>query len=381
MRVLRVLTRANLGGPARQCLNLCAQDQASGLQTLWAFGSCGRGETELPLEGLPICEVDAVDQDARGGLRLRHLGRDLMPWSGGRATRELRRVIRRFAPEVVHTHTSQAGWYGRRAAWAEGVPVTAHTFHGLILRDYYGAWSSRLLQARERRLAGRTDLLCAVSPSCAAELRQLRIAGHQLEVVPPAVQLFAPSAEARRQARERLALTEGCFALGFVGRLVAIKRPRLFVELLRELPDVQGRVLGAGPALDGESLPGNLRCLGAQADAPDLLPGFDALVLCSRREGLPLVALEAFAAGVPVIGLEVPGVADALGPWGAGILVPERAGVRGLVEAVDRLRQRPALRAELREKARAGLGRFAPAAVGQQLAAGYRRLVEARAKR
>jgi glycosyltransferase involved in cell wall biosynthesis len=71
------------------------------------------------------------------------------------------------------------------------------------------------------------------------------------------------------------------------------------------------------------------------------MSAYDALVLPSRREGCPLVAIEAFAAGVPVVGFDVPGVRDALGPWGSGILVPESHGSEGLASALRSLRASP----------------------------------------
>jgi glycosyltransferase involved in cell wall biosynthesis len=124
-------------------------------------------------------------------------------------------------------------------------------------------------------------------------------------------------------------------AIGFVGRLVPIKRPGLFVALARELPQVEAFVIGDGPlrgALERDAPP-NLRWLGARADAADLLPGLDLLVLPSRREGFPVAAVEAAAAGIRTVGFAVPGLVDLAELPGVVRLVADGSGVDGLLAA------------------------------------------------
>ena len=116
---------------------------------------------------------------------------------------------------------------------------------------------------------------------------------------------------------------------------------------------------------------------GARQEMQRYLAGLDALVLCSRREGCPLVALEAFAAGVPVVGFDVPGVRDVLATWGEGLLVPVGDGVEGLAGAVRRLRAEAGLSDCLVATARAALGRFAPRAVASALHGHYARALDA----
>ena len=175
----------------------------------------------------------------------------------------------------------------------------------------------------------------------------------------------------RVDARQLLGLSADDFAVGFVGRLVPVKRPSMFATMLDHLPDVRGIVFGTGPLADEIGSRPNLEMRGAVLDLHRSLAGLDALVLCSRREGCPLVALEAFAAGVPVVGLDVPGVRDALGAWGAGRLVAESEGAAGLAAAVAALRKRPDAGRDLVDRARAGLGRFAPAVVATTLREAY----------
>ena len=373
MRVLRILTRGNVGGPMRQALGLWGADADAGLQTLLAVGACPADETQMPRGGIPDLEPSNLTPDSRGFVSLSRLGRAARPWRDVLATRELRRIIQLFRPDVVHTHTSQAGFFGRRAAIAEGVPVIAHTFHGHVLTDYYAKPVSALFRRLEARLARRTDALFAVSESCRLELEALRVGEGRIEVLPPAVDLAAFAQSDRVTARAALGLSDGDFAIGMVGRLVPIKRPELFVQLVAMTPGVQGFVFGDGPLRErmARRSGARLHLRGATPDMERYLAGLDALVLCSKREGCPLVAIEAFAAGVPVIGLDVPGVSDVLGEWGAGLSVPENAGVEGLARAVTDLQQDPTMAVEIVERGRLGLARFDSRAVASRLRERY----------
>src|SRR5690606_7996391 len=166
LRVLRVVTRPNLGGPARQAFALWHAHRALGVPTLLVTGVCRRGEPAFDLEahGLPRLgceEAVALGRDALGVCVLERLGRAVAPWSDLRALSALRALVASFAPDVVHTHTSKAGVLGRLAA--RDAAVVAHTFHGLVLRDYWSWPLARAARLIEQWLARRTDLLFAVS--------------------------------------------------------------------------------------------------------------------------------------------------------------------------------------------------------------------------
>jgi glycosyltransferase involved in cell wall biosynthesis len=380
MRICRLLTRPNLGGPTRQAGALYQAHRALGARTLLVVGRCEAGETalraaELGVPELPLAEAMERGPEAEGWVELESLRRRIHLARDRRAGQQLRALLRTFRPDVVHTHTSKAGLLGRRAARAVGVPLVAHTFHGHVLRGYYGPLRSRLLALFERRAARHTDLLCAVSPSCADELAELGVAPRErIALVPPAVPLTMAVPEARQQARQRLGIGTDEWVVACAGRLVEVKRMDRFVAAVALVPDLTGRLFGDGPLrpeLERMAVP-RVRLCGADPDLPALLPAFDALVVPSAREGCPLVALEAFAAGVPVVGFDVPGVRDVLGPWGGGVMVPEREGPRGLADALHRLKTEPGLAARCIAAGRSGLFRFEPAAVAAGLLRSYR---------
>lgn len=338
--VVRVLTRPNEGGPTRQAIALWHAMRALGVPTLLVTGRVRRGETAISpaAHGVPAIGLAAVLGGVREGwLEVPTMGRAVAPWSDWLASRALARVLRACRPDVVHTHTSKAGLVGRRAAWAAGVPVVAHTFHGHVLRDYFPAPLSWSLARVERRLAARTDALVAVSASCADELAALGVAPRaRFAVVAPAVPTTAVAP--RAVARERLGIAPDALRVACVGRLAPVKRVDRFIAALRQLSGIGGDVLGDGPLrarLQSAAAGVDVRFLGSVPEAGQWLAAYDAVVLAGRREGFPLVAVEAARAGVPIAGCDVPGVVDAVAALG-GELAPEAAGPAGLAAAIAR---------------------------------------------
>jgi glycosyltransferase involved in cell wall biosynthesis len=376
MRLVRILTRPNLGGPMLQAIQLWHAMRALGVRTVLVVGQCQPGESAVDLRacGIPLLGWHDLAPDCEGILPLPQLSNS-WPWLGERAAlQHLTAVLQRTQPEVVHTHTSKAGWLGRRAAAACAIPVVAHTFHGHVLRDYFGPIRSRLLARLERKLARTTHLLFAVSHSCADELAALGVAPRErFHIVPPAVARMPMLS--RAAARQRLGASEHDTLLACVGRLVPVKRVDHFLACVEELPDAHGHVFGDGPlgphlGQRARSQP-RIHMHGSDPAVRTLLPAFDALVLPSRREGLPLVAVEAFEAGVPVVGYHVPGTLDAV-RLGSGFLIEERAGPSGLAAMVRHLQQVPDLRARCIAAGVAARAQFDPERIAAQLIQAYR---------
>lgn len=350
LRLLRVLTRPNLGGPTRQAIALWHAHAALGVETLLVTGTVGPEEVQLSpaAHGVPMAPSDG---NGPGWLQLPCLQRGIAVMGDLRARRALRGLMRTFRPDVVHSHTSKAGYIARRAAFAERIEVVAHTFHGHVLKDYFGRLPSLGLAWLERRLARRTHVLFAISPSCADELAECQVAARERFVVTaPAVAL--PSVMSRERGRQQLGIEPNEWRVCAVGRLVPIKRLGDFVHAVAIAKSLHGDVIGDGPErarlqqLATQQAPGRVVIRGVEPDIARLLPAYDAVVLPSVREGCPLVAIEAFAAGVPVVGYDVPGVRDALRHFGRGLLVPEASGPAGLAGALQALRDQDALRLE-----------------------------------
>ena len=365
MRVMRILSRPNVGGPTAQAIALWHAHARRGVTTLLVTGRCGVDEAAQSPAAHGVPRVDPfVDPGAGGWFELQSLGRGIAPWRDWQSLRRLRELIRRWQPDVVHTHTSKAGALGRLAVPARSGVRVVHTFHGHVLADYFGPVRSFLLRRIERWLARRADALIGVSPSCVDELVAFGIAPRErFSVIAPAVATVAPLP--RDVARQRLGLPANGVCIATVGRLVPIKRIDHFIDVVAALPDATGVVIGDGPlraqlTARAATLGDRCRFVGVRDDVGAVLSAFDAVLLTGRREGLPLVAVEAFAAGVPVMGYDVPGVRDALATFGSGALVPERGGPAALAQAVSAVLARPDERQRMVAAGAAAVGGFAP---------------------
>ncbi|MEX1264151.1 MAG: glycosyltransferase [Actinomycetota bacterium] len=324
-RVLRVVTRLNVGGPARQAVYLTRELAARGFDTRLAWGASGPGEGELtPPNDCP-------------STYLPWLGRGLDPVGDVRTLHALRGIMRRWRPQVVHTHLAKAGALGRSAAVPAGAPVVVHTFHRHVLQEYFSRLKNATFAAAERRLAARTDALIAVAPCVRDDLLALGIGREdQWHVVPVGVDVATLLSDRvpRDEARARLGLPLDGPAIGVVGRLAPIKDHRTFFEaaarVIADRPDVTIVVAGDGELrsrLEPEAraiLGDSVRFLGWVHDLPALYGALDIVALTSRLEGTPVSLIEAAATGTPAVATAVGGVAEVVRDRETGLLVPPR---------------------------------------------------------
>ncbi len=150
IKILRVIARLNMGGPALHVSYLTAGLRERGYDTTLVAGTLARGEDSMSFV------ADARDVEV---VRIDELGREISPLRDLVATLRLARLIRRERPDILHTHTAKAGTVGRVAALLAGrraPPIVVHTFHGHVLRGYFGPLRSRLFRLLERWLAART---------------------------------------------------------------------------------------------------------------------------------------------------------------------------------------------------------------------------------
>jgi glycosyltransferase involved in cell wall biosynthesis len=354
-RVVRIIARLNIGGPALHTMHLTA-GMAERYPTLLVAGAVDTGEADLYAEA----EARALPL-----LRLPELGRRLRPWQDAVALFKLVRLLRRERPRIVHTHTAKAGTLGRLAAILAGVPVRVHTYHGHVFSGYFGPWTTRAFLLVERLLARFTTRLVTVSEGQARELveRYGICSAKQMQVIPLGLELdpFAPARSAPlAPLLGREIGVSGVPLITIVGRLAPIKNHDLFLAAGARLAESGARfhlvVVGSGPEeprlrrqAEALGLQGRISFLGWRRDLDRIYAGSDIVVLTSRNEGTPVCLIEALSAGRAVVSTNVGGVSEVLQGGELGLLVPGDD-VDALAAALKRLLDDPALRAELGRK-------------------------------
>ena len=365
IKILRVIARLNMGGPALHVAYLTSGLRDRGYDTTLVAGSLARGEDSM-----------AFVADARdvGVVQINELGREISPLRDLLATVKLARLIRRERPDILHTHTAKAGTVGRVAAMLAGrkaPPIVVHTFHGHVLRGYFGPFRSRVFLLLERWLASRTTVLIAVSPQVRDDLVALGVAPpERFAVIRLGIELgerVAGEQNGRVESRRYLGIGSNRFAVGWIGRMTAVKRTDDVLVAFKRLRDdgVDAVLCMVGDGPDRPELEqrahelGIVRdtlFLGYQEEVAPFYAAFDALVLPSSNEGTPVSAIEALAAGRPVVATRVGGVPDVVVEGEDGFLV-EPGATDDIADRLAQLARDP----ELRERmGRAGRERVLP---------------------
>ena len=317
--VVRLITRLNIGGPARQALIL-TRELADQYPTYLAAGRPDPSEGELRDPAVTVHDVPLV--------------RPVQPAQDARAARAVHRVLREVRPRVLHTHMAKAGSVGRSAAIALGRdrPKLVHTFHGHVLEGDFNPAVQRAFVEAERMLARRTDVLVAVSPQIRDQLLELRIGRpDQYRVISLGLDLdgFLAVAAPAGALRRQLGLEPAVPLVGIVGRLVPIKAVDVLLHAIASLNDVHLAVVGDG--VERASLEQIARDLGIaervhftgwSEDVPAAMSDLDVVALTSRNEGTPVALIEALAAGRPVVATDVGGVRHVVEDGVTGLLAP-----------------------------------------------------------
>jgi len=387
IRVLRVIARLNMGGPALHVAYLTDGLRSRGYETTLVAGTLARGEDSMAFvaEGLGV-EVITIPE----------LGREISPVRDLVATVRLARLIRRLHPQIVHTHTAKAGTVGRLAARLAGgsrPPIVVHTFHGHVLRGYFGPFRSRLFRVLERWLARWSTVLVAVSPQVRDDLIALGVApAEKFVVVRLGIELDQRVANSGGAAETRryLGIEPDRFAVGWIGRMTTIKRTEDVLSGFKGLREngVDATLCLVGDGPERERLEqyahelGIIRdtlFLGYQEDVGPLYTAFDALVLPSANEGTPVSVIEALASRTPVVATRVGGVPDVVRDGVDGFLV-DAGDTAALAERLTRLASDRSLRERMGDAARERVvPRYAVDRLVDDIDRLYRSLLEERA--
>jgi len=273
-------------------------------------------------------------------IEISEMRRSILPFNDIISYFKIKKIIRQFKPDIVHTHASKSGAIGRLAAKSCKVPIVIHTFHGHVFHSYFSKFMSSMVVKMETYLATKTDAIVAVSDSQRKELTEVyKIApAEKVFTVPLGFNLdkFSIDQENKRNIfRAKYGFAQSELLIGIIGRLVPIKNHEMFLEvaaIIKERKDkntnVRFVIIGDGEsraALQIKAAELQLSCsyyITRPKEQTDIvitswetaidqaLAGLDIIVLTSNNEGTPVSLIEAQAALKPVVTTNVGGVVD-----------------------------------------------------------------------
>lgn len=328
-RIVRIIARLNVGGPAKHVVWLTSGLEEAGYRSLLVAGTVPEGEEDMSY---------FAEQTGVTPLYIPEMSREIS-LKDAITTWKLFRLLLRERPDIVHTHTAKAGTVGRVAGFfyrwlTPGVLLGrprackfVHTYHGHVFHSYYGRVKTGVFLAIERLLARLvTDRILVVSEQQKAEINQAFRVGRrdQFRVVRLGLDLgmFANHESRRAKFRKELGVDDETVLVGIVGRLTEIKNHEMFLQTAArvKLPNVRFVIVGDGSLR--ETLEQQARALGLEKrvifaggrkDPEYFYPALDICALTSRNEGTPLTLIEAMANARPVIATSVGGVVDLVG--------------------------------------------------------------------
>src|SRR5207248_9595318 len=233
VRVLRVIARLNMGGPALHVAYLTAGLAKRGYETTLVAGSLARGEDSMAF---------VADELGLDVVHVPELHRDISPVRDVIAALRLAQLIRRQRPAILHTHTAKAGAVGRMAALLAGrarPPIVVHTFHGHVLRGYFGPVRTGFFRLLERALARMSTRLIAVSPQVRDDLVALKVAKpEKFEVVRLGIELderIELDESLGAETRRVMGIPPERFVVGWIGRMTSIKNTDVVLRVFAAL--------------------------------------------------------------------------------------------------------------------------------------------------
>lgn len=381
VKILRVVTRLNIGGPSRHVDALCSFLNGEKFRTVLVHGCLSSGERQNP-----------VFPKASRCVYLPSLKREIHPWHDLRAFFGILRLVLSEKPHIVHTHMAKAGALARIAGWIAGVPIMIHTYHGHIFDGYFASWKTRMFVWIERFLARCTDCFVAMGKEVGQELaeRYFICPPEKIRIFYPGLDLapYLTSEKYRGQLRKEFRLGEGDLLVAMIGRLSPVKRPQLFVRIadriVQQRPNIKFLLVGGGEEeedvlnmIKDKGLQKKILFLGWRSDLPLIYSDVDIVFQCSTDEGTPNVLIEALACAKPVVATRVGSISEVVEDKKAGFLA-DKEDEEGLIQYLLLLSDDPDLRRRMGNYGREFVrGRFSTEKLVLQTEDLYRQLLTA----
>lgn len=343
IKVLRIITRMNIGGPARQAALLSSELSKKDFDCILLTGALSKSEGDMTY---------AAEESGVTPLVIPEIGREISLFGDLAGFFKIYGIIRKERPEIVHTHTAKAGAIGRLAARMAGVPVVIHTFHGHVFHSYFSPAKTNFFLAVERILAALTDKIITISGKQKDEIKRYLKIGNsgKLALIPLGFDLRRFLVDKDESAlRAALDIPKDALVLGIVGRLTAVKDHKAFLKAAREIKArnsaraVRFLVVGDGELRDDLAklaadlgLQRDVIFTGWRKDIDALYRIMDVAALTSLNEGTPVSLIEALASARPAVAVDVGGVRDVIENGKSGFVVAS-GDVSGFAGAVTEL--------------------------------------------
>lgn len=332
IKVLRIIHRFSISGPPFH-VALLTKYLGKNFDTKLIGGVPDEGEADS-FYVLEKYEVQATI--------IPELRRSVNFFSDIKAYFKIKKIIKEYKPDIVHTHASKAGALGRFAAYNSGAKIIVHTYHGHVFHSYFGKFKTSIYKFVERYLAKKTTGIVAISES---QKRELSDVFHicpkdKIEVIPLGLELdtFASiTSEKRQAARERFGLHEEDFAIAIVGRLAPIKDHLFFLNVVEQLlikskHSLKIFIVGDGTEKEviqrraneiNAKFPNSIHLTSWIREMAQVYHALDLVCLTSKNEGTPVTLIEAQAAALPVVSTDVGGVRDVVLDQVSGFVLPK----------------------------------------------------------
>lgn len=341
IKVLRIINRLNLGGPTYNVAYLTKfLEPEFETKLLAGMKDATEASSEHIIQSLHITPTYVKD-----------MHRSIHPIKDFFSYWEIRKIIREYKPDIVHTHAAKSGAIGRLAALHCGVPIILHTFHGHVFHSYFSSLSTKIFLWIERYLAKKTTGIIAISNIQKKELcEDFKITEPEKAYVIPLgfdLRKFQDNIdEKRKQFRNQYGVKDHEIVLSIVGRLVPIKDHSLFLKaiaLVKASTDKPLRVFIVGDGELRNQIEAEATTLGLSFDNQDLKAatditftswikdidvvnaGSDIICLSSLNEGTPVSLIEACASGRAIVTTNVGGIGDFIVDGQNGFLIEDRS--------------------------------------------------------
>jgi glycosyltransferase involved in cell wall biosynthesis len=362
IKIARIITRMDLGGAQRAVLHLSRSLDTHRFEQMVITGDGGLLLPEL--SAIQTIKHHVIPEMTR---RIGPLG----ALDDMRSVRRICEILRRFRPDIVHTHTPKAGIVGRWAARLARVPKIVHTYHGFGFSPQHPSWQKAFYVGLERATARITSKFVAVSdPNRVLGQSYGIFLREKCALIRSGVDFadFRTEGTGKIKKKIELGFEPSDKIVGVVASFTPAKALHLFLEaaakILKECSGVSFVMVGDGslrPQLEAQAerlgISSSLRMLGWRRDIPELLKTFDVFMLTSLWEGLPRSLVEAFLSGVPAVASHVDGIGEVVHEGRNGFLVPP-GNTEAMAAAVIRLLTNETMRQTMGEQAKASVDDF-----------------------